>query len=79
MILIQKLTEEEQRAKAAEQMREQCLLAVASEPELPGGMPVEMWKDFQSISQDKRAVERFFRHVVKGTKSAISKRISEIE
>ena len=52
--------------------RYKCLMAVAVEPELPGGFPDAMWK---AIAGDRDAAAEAMRIAVRQTKDGIRKRI----
>lgn len=49
--------------------------AIVDEPELPGGMPEEMW---DAICNDRDAATEAFRIVVRQTKEGITTRADEI-
>lgn len=53
----------------------EVLEAVHDEPELPGGMPDEMWN---AIKGDRDATEQAMRIAVQQTKRNIGNRITEI-
>jgi len=57
---------------ATKNERDRCLKAVADEPEVPGTMPDAMW---ESICDDRDAMENAIRIAVQQTKAGIRQRI----
>ena len=49
--------------------------AIDLEPELPGGMPDDMW---EAIKGDRNACEKAMRSIVKLTKAGIKSRLADI-
>jgi hypothetical protein len=64
--------------KQVEAMRQRCLKAVADEEELEGDMPYEVWELLKPVKDDRQAMTKVVRAIVRDTKAGISERIKKL-